>query len=80
MRREAISVINFNQSWRRKTFSYGTTHSIYQESFSPSRARLTDSQVQNRLPLQKEPGKENKHNMAFVTLFWFKVSVRETSM
>lgn len=24
MRREAISVINFNQSWKRKTFSCGT--------------------------------------------------------
>lgn len=78
MRREAISVINFSQSWKRKTFSCGTIHSIYQESSSLSRARASDSQIGNKLPFQKEPGEENKRNM--VALFWFQVSMREISM
>ena len=27
--REVISVINFSKSWKRKTFSCGTIHSLY---------------------------------------------------
>lgn len=77
MRREAISVINFNQSWKRKPFSCGPIPSISLERFSPGRARPTDSQVGDRLPSPKEPDKKNKCNMAFVELFWFKISIRE---
>lgn len=80
MGKEARSVINFNKNWKRKTFSCGTTHSIYQGSFSPRRARHTGSQTGKSMPFHKEPGEVNTCHMALMALFWFKVSVREIGM
>lgn len=80
MGKEARSVINFNKNWKRKTFSFGTTHSIYQDSFPPSRARHTGSQTGKRMPFHKEPGEANTCHVALMALFWFKVSMREIGM